>query len=242
MKTKIPLFIFLVLAIMLSLFFVTLSEAAVESGSDKVKISGKVRGVYDRDAGLQVTAHKDIFHNPEKQLDFIAITEVDSFSEYLLEVPKGIGKIYVTAFNPPDKATELIPYNVPFAVYSGNPLNIKDQDIDGVDIVFRRKTPVLMDDYNGRTVTISGRISMDNYKEGHIGITANVDRQGPPGVNMVIIDKPGKYSLKVPKDFGELYIAVFNVKDGISLGKGIYSKNPIVVKNRNIKNIDIAIE
>ena len=102
----------------------------------------------------------------------------------------------------------------------------------------------MMEYYDGQTVSISGKVFMDDYKEGHIGITADAESAGMPGMNIVIIEKPGEYSLDVPANFGEVYIAANNIpKKGYSkYYSGHYAKNPVLVKDKAIKNINITIE
>lgn len=244
MKAKFSLLVFSTILMFIPVLFISLSEADIKDDVAKVKICGKVTGGYNKDELLYITLSKVVNNIEAPELEFAVVSKIDSSGEYCIEVPMGIGNVNLTVFNPPDATSELIKYKVPFAMYTENPLRINDKDISGVDIVFKphRKSPVLMEDYDGQTVSISGKVFMDDYKDGHIGITANTGEAGPPGINVVIIEKPGKYSLNVPKNFGEVYIAASNVKKGKpQFRKGAYLNNPILVEDKDIKKIDITI-
>jgi len=244
MKAKFSLLVFSIILMFIPVLFISLSQADIKDDIAKVKICGKVTGGYNKDGLLYIALSKVVNNIEAPELEFAVVSKIDSSGEYCIEAPMGIGNVNLTVFNPPDAASELIKYKVPFATYLGNPLHINDKDISGVDIVFKPhgKTPVLMEDYDGQTVSISGKVFMDDYKDGHIGITANADEPGPPGINIVIIEKPGQYSFSIPKNFGEVYIAAFNIREDKSQSYSeVYPKNPILVKDKNIKKIDITI-
>lgn len=238
MKIKFSLPIVLIMLICIFVFFVSLSRADV----DKVKICGNVRGEYNKAGLLYITLNKVI--NNREALEPAVVSQIDSSGEYCIEAPMGIGEVNITAFNPLKTTSILVKYKVPFAVYPDT-LSINDEDISGVDIEFKSggESAGPMKKYSGSTVTVSGKVFMPDYKDGHIGITANVGEPGPPGVGIVTIEKPGEYSLSIPAGFGEIYIAANNIqKDRSQHFGGSYSNNPILVGNEDIKGIDIIIQ
>ncbi len=109
----------------------------------------------------------------------------------------------------------------------------------------------IMDNYQGETITISGEVFGQDYEikdGGEILIVAKtrLERESPAVARTRIL-QPGEYSMKVPKDIGEVYIFAFRFKflqqevipeTAIS----IYWDNPVRVGSSDIKGIDILLQ
>lgn len=118
---------------------------------------------------------------------------------------------------------------------------------DAADKKIARPFSKLMDTYNGPTVTVSGEVIFDSYKDGAISIFARTeDRSRPPNIAILTIPKPGKYILNIPKDFGNIYIGAINTKKGLEPEpddpRDEYVNNPIKIGSFDIDNIDIVIK
>jgi hypothetical protein len=102
-----------------------------------------------------------------------------------------------------------------------------------------------MDTYNGPAVTVAGEVIFDNYEDGAISIFARTeDRTRSPDIAILIIPKPGRYILKVPKDFGNIDMEAINTKKGLEPEpdgpRDEYVNNPLSVLD--ISNIDVIIK
>jgi len=118
---------------------------------------------------------------------------------------------------------------------------------DAADKRIARPFSKLMDTYNGPTVTVSGEVIFDSYKDGTISIFARTeDRARPPDIAILTIPKPGKYILKVPKDFGNIYIGAINTKKGLEPEpddlRDEYVNNPVKIGSSDIDKVDIVIK
>jgi len=107
-----------------------------------------------------------------------------------------------------------------------------------------------MSTYKGPTVTISGRIDYPDYKGGEqIRVSAkSFPGEEPPDIAYIVIPQPGEYSLKVPQNIGDVYIAAVVLKPGermprigVSLGAQ-YSSNPLKVSSSDIKDVNMIIK
>ncbi len=98
------------------------------------------------------------------------------------------------------------------------------------------------------SVTISGKVDFPSYKEGQ---RIRIMAQSSPGAKLpdiafVDISQPGEYSLKVPQNVGDIYIAAVVLEPGETTPhkdslKQIYDKNPIGVKTEDISGADITL-
>ncbi|TES83569.1 MAG: hypothetical protein E3J91_02640 [Hadesarchaea archaeon] len=101
-------------------------------------------------------------------------------------------------------------------------------------------------------ITISGMIIYDDYSQGEIFIGAfdNSDLLKPPGetIDAVSLWAPGTYSLTIPANYGEIWIAAINDanNDGVlDIGgepAGRYARNPLTVGTRDIEDVDITLQ
>lgn len=107
----------------------------------------------------------------------------------------------------------------------------------------------LMDTYQGPTVTISGKLIFPAYKQGQqIKIVVKaLPAKGKETTLIAVADlsQPGDYSLKVPSNFGEIYINMV-VLEPVKQAPDAYM--PIArlgkflkVGSSDIKGVDIAI-
>lgn len=110
--------------------------------------------------------------------------------------------------------------------------------------------------YQGPTVIISGTIIYGDYKseaDSVVSLRARSKKDtNRADIARSIIPGPGAYSLKVPKDFGEVYVDAVVVKRGRGRRRafplrpdsprGDYPHNPVKVGSSDIQNVDIRIQ
>lgn len=214
------------------------------NAEDTVTISGNVSFSDYKSEKISVMARKQKGASP----DFIAT--IPKPGKYNLKVLKNTGLVYISAANL--QADEVgLTGNTPSGNFEQNPIDITDKDINGIDITLhniRSAAPKLMDTYTGQTVTVAGEVVFKDYKEGSIIIFAK-EEGGVEGTRIadVKISKPGKYAMKVPKNFGKIEVGALNIKrreksPPAITSRGEYKKNPIKVESSNINNIDIEIK
>jgi len=108
---------------------------------------------------------------------------------------------------------------------------------------------MVMDTYQGPTVSISGKVIFPDYKEGqHIRILLKsfAYARGADIAN-IAMPGPGDYSAKVPQNFGDIYISATVLQPGeefpssnnldIEYNQG----EPVKVGTSDIPDIDIAL-
>ena len=251
MKNKSVLFFFAALFIVLvSITVFCLNSYAAENPS-KVKVCGKIIYPGFKDGWLLITVQRIIGGKEEKEP--IIKHTISSPGAYCLEAPKGTGKVNLKVFNLTNETfipgSETERNNLaPFSPYLDNPLMIADEDITNADIEFSEIPSVpVMNRYKGETITVFGEVSMPDYKEGRIVVTVNNTGFGHPNVASASLDQPGNYSLKVPKNQGDIYIGAFNLlpgesQPGFDSPKGEYSANPLQAKEEDITDINIKIQ
>lgn len=206
---------------------------------EKVKISGNiVFKDYFRDS---IVIAAVAAARPGKNINEIVVNKP---SQYLLEVPRNAGDINLRAINIDYK------YNiVHHGVCNDNPIHVAEYDMAGKDIYFKNGgRPFLMQNYFGPTVRLSGKITCNDYKKGWIAINI---WQGSKLKRCQIaykeLQKPGIYVIEVPKNAGEIYIEAYNVTDFLKddyegFSKGDYLISPLLVTDKNLKDIDILIK
>ncbi len=107
-----------------------------------------------------------------------------------------------------------------------------------------------MELYKGKTVTISGEVIFKDYKAGPILVMAHnkYRKDLPPLVTVKEIDKPGKYSIKIANNIGNLFIDAANLgenwraSDIPSVSYGCYENSPLLVGSSDIDNINIYLK
>ncbi|MDD5109023.1 MAG: hypothetical protein PHC29_05905 [Candidatus Omnitrophica bacterium] len=250
MKNKSVFFFTALFIALVSLTAFCLNSYAAENPS-KVNVCGKIIYPSFKNGWLLITVQRVIGGQEEKE-PIIKYT-ISQPGAYCLAVPKGTGKVNLKVFNLtnetfiPGSETERNDL-APFSPYLDNPLIIADEDITDADIEFLEIPSVpVMSRYKGETITISGEVSMPDYKEGRVVVTVNNTGFGYPNVASVILDKPGNYSLKVAKNQGDIYIGAFNLlpgesQPGFNSPKGEYSANPLGAKEEDITDININIQ
>ena len=88
------------------------------------------------------------------------------------------------------------------------------------------------------TINITGEILFKEYKNGDITVYA-LDENGNT-IASVMMEKPGNYVLKVPKDYGNVYIKMsnFNTKENENY---VYQlKEPLKAGSSDINKVDIV--
>ncbi|MDD3345880.1 MAG: hypothetical protein PHO34_05610 [Candidatus Omnitrophica bacterium] len=100
---------------------------------ETVKVSGVISMPDYKEGYISISVGKDRFGPPT-----VTSARIDKPGEYEVEVAKGIGEVYIGAFNlMPD---ELIPNADSLqGQYTGNPLSIGESDISDVEIVIKAK-------------------------------------------------------------------------------------------------------
>lgn len=102
----------------------------------------------------------------------------------------------------------------------------------------------------GSYVIVSGNINFGEYKRGIIIVSGRSEynrlKGGSPDLQIVRISGPGHYKLKLPKNYGKVFIEAVHTeredrRPDINSPRGEYEYNPIVIGSSNIKNIDITL-
>lgn len=251
MKNKYILFILLTFSVTLPFFFISYSNAGAET-AETVNICGEITAPHYEGGWILITALRVI--DSVQEVEPIVKHTIPHPGEYCIEVPRGVGYINLEVFNLdsetyiPDDTDTQRDIRTPFALYADNPLMVGSEDIAGVDIVFEGiPSYQVMAGYRGETIVISGEVYMPHYEEGSIVVTLNDGYFGEPNIASVNMDRPGKYSVKVPKNHGNIYIGAFNVLPGKSrpgpgTPKGEYRGNPLNVKAENIYVVNFNIQ
>lgn len=178
----------------------------------------------------------------------IILAEIPTPGEYSVKIPKDLGDIHIRAVSlVPGAKSNISRGIIGFSGrYKNNPLKISSVDIKGVDLVITKRPFLLMDFYPGPTVEISGEIIFPRYEGGEIVISVSSKSRGPTDIAVQIIPQPGKYFLKVPRNFGNIYLRAksLNSIEGRQLNKlvGRYEQNPLKVGASDINGIDIISE
>lgn len=215
------------------------------NAEDKIKISGKINFSDYQNGAITIIVRREVSGEPA------FVKTIPRPGGYTIEIPQNLGFVYISAVNLKEGATKQSG-DTPLGEFRGNPIYVGDEDIKDIDIVITKPSPkpkpILMDSYNGPTVTITGRVIFDNYKEGKISVFARSEGyRGTPDISVMKIATPGIYALKVPKNFDKkIEIMAVNIKEGMPPSpdnpKGRYSNNPIKIGSSDIKNVDIIIK
>ncbi len=224
-----------------------------------IKISEKVMfDNYKTGTILVMAKSKEAFLNRTRP--DIAITYLSSPGDYILEIPNGADNVYLEAVNVQDilQGPEFS-FNAPYGVYADNPLHISSSNIKDVDIVLNEKRlgsmDILMSTYKGPTVTVSGKVDFEFWFEnpkGTIWIVVRSEKAYKentyPDIAIEVISKPGKYTLKLPNNIGNVYIEAIAMKKGemflkpiIDSPVGTYIKNPVNIGSKDIKDVNISL-
>lgn len=204
-----------------------------------VTVSGKVLLPDYKSGTITISASHNYYGFPD-----IALTVIPCPGEYSLRVPKNFGNIYIRArsFQPGERPNRDV--IGPSGRYSNNPLKIGSFDIKGVDLVITPRSLLLMDFYPGPTVTISGKVIFSDYESGPIAISVSSKTQTSPDIAITVIPGPGEYALRVPKNFGDMYLWAMNLvtdeKAYLNRPMGKYKQNPLRVGRYDIQGIDIV--
>ncbi len=230
--------------------------------TNTVVISGKVSFKNYKKGPIVVMASSTLQNGMYLRPD-IAVTTIPMPGDFSLAVPKNIGTIYLKALSAPmafrDQQSgkeDNIGYPIgeySFGVYKSNPIEIKALGIGDVDIEIDNTISPIMTANKNPTVTISGTVTFDEYKDGRIIVMAN-DREfteeGMRSIAITSLSSPGDYSLDVPKDIGDVYIGagvVSSKRDGIYTGSrmsffNFYVLNPVKIGSSDIKAVNIVLD
>lgn len=113
---------------------------------------------------------------------------------------------------------------------------------------YRPKINLMMDNYLGPFVRISGKVYFSSYRGEIIKITVGNMKQPyneyeHPNI-AILASQPGEYEIKVPKDCGKIImkVKVWGV-DGVLLKEKLFKKNIILdIKDKDIKDADFIID
>ncbi|MFM7204585.1 MAG: hypothetical protein ACKO6N_27745 [Myxococcota bacterium] len=106
-------------------------------------------------------------------------------------------------------------------------------------------------DYKGKKlITLSGTLTYDGAIPQNLDLDCfAIDKSAPGGrklVNKAKLVEAGPYSIKVPAQYGQLAITAFvdlsNNGPDSKDPQGVYAKNPIEIKDKDIKGIDIVLK
>jgi hypothetical protein len=207
-----------------------------------VTISGKIIFPNYNGERFRISAIKPLVQRPQ---DTVSSMQVFRPGEYSIKVPQDIGDVNIRVialkpgqnFNDGTRPEE--------GRYENNPLKVGRYDIKGIDITVKRHHILLMDNYQGPTVTISGKIIFPNYNGERFRIGARSHpSKFPEDIALEEIYHPGGYFLKVPQNIGDVYIRGMFLRPG-ELRTAKYSTKeynegrPIKVETSDIRGVDI---
>lgn len=163
---------------------------------------------------------------------------------YKLRIPKKHDSVYICARNKGN-------LHESFAYFISDPIKIRGDDIRDYDIVLKTKK-ILMDEYKGQTITLSGKVFCRKPKKGIIEVCVySLDYYRkvrlPPDIAKVKLDALGDFSVDIPKNMGEICLMAVNIPEGEESGnsikcqRGSYKNNPIIAGSADIENINITI-
>lgn len=172
------------------------------------------------------------------------LTYLSGPGHYKLKIPKDYNNIHICARN---KGS----LHESFAYFISDPIKVGKDDILHYDIILKTNK-LLMDDYQGETIKLSGKILSAQYKNGKIVVCIYSPEHFkkirlPPDIARVSLGKPGDFSVKVPLDIGKVCIIAINIPEGVSSGnsplcpRAAYISNPVIVKDKDINGINITI-
>jgi len=232
--------IFLVLAsVLIIMLFIRGSRAPY------VSISGRV--VYDQfvkgDIELYWTSILNIGGPPDPRFQQ-GLTYLAKPGPYRLKVPRNFGNIYICARNKGSMHES-------FAYFISEPISIGLEDLNRYDIVLK-PNKLLMDDYQGPTVKLSGEVSCRNCEKGKISVCVySQDWYGkvrlPPDIAKTSLKSPGDFSLEVPQGSGKICLLAVSIPEGEKSGnsprslQASYPDNPLTVTDKDINGLQIII-
>jgi len=228
-------------------------------GQRRVLISGEVKFDDYKEGSILIIANSELNQQAHLSAD-IAFTEIPFPGKYCLAVPKNAGNVYIKALNIPLRFKEtsaqkriisrpIGPYS--WGYYPHNPVRVASAGLNGIDINIDQILPTLMSTYKGPTVTVSGKIIFDKYKEGKIMVLASKKdiREGVVQyVSVSYLPSPGEYAIQIPMGIGKVYISAVSTlppaKGNFSYKEllyGFYPHNPMEIGRVDAKDININI-
>ncbi|MBL7196777.1 MAG: hypothetical protein ISS47_01615 [Candidatus Omnitrophica bacterium] len=166
--------------------------------------------------------------------------------KYRIRVPKNFGEINIVAINETfeyvKKLASFDKKEVVIGWYPDNPITVATSNIYGIDINMR---PPL--------IAMSGEVIFREYLKGPITISALKEASSGGALDEAIsstsIAKPGRFTIDVPKNIGNIYLNAWNSPKGEKGGKptatdnfGQAIENPIKVGSSDIENIAIILD
>ena len=150
-----------------------------------------------------------------KESTLVAIKDLSQPGDYSVEVPRSLGNAYLTVV-PLEPAEEgPIGYR-PIRGLGRSSKLIKGShsDIKGVNVTIGEGEPSSprMEDYQGPTLTISGKVVFPGHKQGQliriIVFTPPTKTKESTLVAIKDLSQPGDYSVEVPRSLGNAYLTV----------------------------------
>jgi len=191
----------------------------------KVVIKGRITFDNYKSGSISVNASSAKGKEPD-----INSVSINSPGEYVMEVPVDIGIVYITAVNGNQETRQS---QKAIGGYE-KPVEVGTTDIEGVDIKMYEDVSAVID--NLSTVTIKGKISVDNFSGEviHVGV-GRLDYERP-NINFTDLSSPGEYVLKAPKNIGPVYVT-----SEVGAQRRSYKNNPILVGDSDLQGIDIVL-
>jgi len=161
-----------------------------------------------------------------------------------IEVSVNTGEVWIKAFNDVDESG-ILEVGEASSYYDENPVTVGTEDISGIDFI-----PVVWEE----TVTLSGTVTYADWTEGGMVVDVYVGADPvplwPASDYSATFAEMGAWSIEVPADLGEVWIAGFNDEDGDGGHRwwtspteptGAYADNPVTVGVTDISGIDFTI-
>lgn len=225
------------------------SKTEIELPDDNiVTVSGEI--VYDnyQEGELLLYWSKNIKQTSRPQDIGTRPLILDKPGAFSIGIPKNVGKIYIMS--------ECIKAGEKVAQIISEPVMVTSGDVDVGTLFLEEFKSVIMEDYKGPTVKISGKIISDNYSGGVIHIIVYKDAESygenlsSGDVAFKSLSRPGTYTIEVPRGIGKVYIFAVDIPtDDPQVARGDmpgtrigHYKNPLEVKDNDIKGVDIIID
>ena len=173
----------------------------------------------------------------------------DEMGAWSIEVPANLGEVWITGFNDEDgdgQHTWSTDPQEPTGMYAENPVTVGATDVSGLDFTLE----VAVEE----EVTLSGTVDYPDWTAGGMVIEVYVGAdpvpQWPDANYSATFDEMGAWSIEVPADLGEVWIAGFNDEDGDGVHgwwlvptepTGFYAENPVTVGATDISGLDFTL-
>jgi len=255
MKIKVKTFLWAVFIILFAVFSLTLiktiRQVLYSSGtrSGMIKVQGRVYYDVYKKEDIIIYWRRDLTRGtPVPGNRPLVVKRIPG--AYSIYIPKDIAGFYICARGNIVKGRDK---NHSVAYFISDFITVDPKKETIYTYIYLKKRKVLMDDYAGKTVKISGKVSQANYTRGFISIAVETPQNYkkvflPPDIAQKFIPRTGDYDIKVPAGIGRVYIHALNYPDKDCYGdmpgvvSASYKNNPVDIGNFDIEGVDIVIE